>query len=287
MSSKKFILKISIVSMVLLLIPMVIILLCVLIILNFFGTKLTKEKVQNNVEYATEYVNVVNNYLVEGYVPLQRLLYFYLEDSSISFDTLYRINQNSNERIEKDIYDVCKDSRLENMTACTTDFIKENEDYLIVSTKRFNFPLQSNLFKVTSFFNEQRTVLNRNSIHGGWDFAVSEQTPIYSVCNGIVEKVNFIYSDNISTNDGDGYGNSITIKCDEDYDETYYVIFAHLYPNSAKVNIGDRVNHWTELAGVGTTGFSTGNHLHFQVENSNREKIDGMELIDFNLKFMS
>ena len=287
MSSKKFILKISIVSMVLLLIPMVIILLCVLIILNFFGTKLTKEKVQNNVEYATEYVNVVNNYLVEGYVPLQRLLYFYLEDSSISLDTLYRINQNSNERIEKDIYDVCKDSRLENMTACTTDFIKENEEYLIVSTKRFNFPLQSNLFKVTSFFNEQRTVLNRNSIHGGWDFAVSEQTPIYSVCNGVVEKVNFIYSDNISTNDGDGYGNSITIKCDEDYDETYYVIFAHLYPNSAKVNIGDRVNHWTELAGVGTTGFSTGNHLHFQVENSNREKIDGMELIDFNLKFMS
>lgn len=273
--------------MVLLLIPMVIILLCVLIILNFFGTKLTKEKVQNNVEYATEYVNVVNNYLVEGYVPLQRLLYFYLEDSSISFDTLYRINQNSNDRIEKDIYDVCKDSRLENMTACTIDFIKENEEYLIVSTKRFNFPLQSNLFKVTSFFNEQRIVLNRNSIHGGWDFAVSEQTPIYSVCNGVVEKVNFIYSDNISTNDGDGYGNSITIKCDEDYDETYYVIFAHLYPNSAKVNIGDRVNHWTELAGVGTTGFSTGNHLHFQVENSNREKIDGMELIDFNLKFMS
>ena len=59
--------------------------------------------------------------------------------------------------------------------------------------------------------------------------------------------------------------------------------FAHLYPNSAKVKVGDKVHHWTQVAEVGTTGHSTGNHLHYQVENSKREKIDGMQFIDFTL----
>ena len=64
----------------------------------------------------------------------------------------------------------------------------------------------------------------------------------------------------------------------------YHVVFAHLYPNSAKVKVGDKVTHWTEVASVGTTGHSTGNHLHYQVENSNREKIDGMKFIDFTMQ---
>ena len=45
----------------------------------------------------------------------------------------------------------------------------------------------------------------------------------------------------------------------------YYVVFAHLYPNSAKVKEGDKVNHWTQVAEVGTTGHSTGVHLHLAV----------------------
>ena len=50
-----------------------------------------------------------------------------------------------------------------------------------------------------------------------------------------------------------------------------------------KLKVGDKVNHWTEVASVGTTGHSTGNHLHYQVYNSKWELIDGMQLIDFNL----
>ena len=35
------------------------------------------------------------------------------------------------------------------------------------------------------------------------------------------------------------------------------------------------------MAGVGTTGYSTGNHLHYQV-TLNGNNVDGMSLIDFN-----
>ena len=260
-----------------------VILICVLMIFDFFGTKLTKEKVQNNAEFADAYTQAVNKHLKDGYVPLQRLLYFHLEDTSLTLDALYTMNQNKEQKTAREISAVCEDQRVKNMTACTESNIAENKEYLEVSTGHFNLPLDKD-FTVTSFFNEQRVIYGETNVHGGWDLAVPAQTPVYSVCSGTVDKVTFTQNENVPYDQsGNNVGNLITIKCDEDYDETYYVVFAHLYPNSAKVKVGDKVNHWTQVAEVGTTGHSTGNHLHYQVENSKREKLDGMQFIDFTL----
>ena len=260
-----------------------VILICVLMIFDFFGAKLTKEKVQNNAEYADAYTSAANKYLKDGYVPLQRILYFHLEDTSLSIDTLYTMNQNKESKTAKEISSVCEDTRVKNMVACSDANIKENEGYLVVSTGHFNFPLDVN-YTITSFFNEQRIIYGESNVHNGWDLAVPAQTPVYSVCSGTVYKVNYTQSQNIPYDQsGNNVGNSITIKCDEDYDETFYVLFAHLYPNSAKVKVGDKVNHWTEVASAGTTGHSTGNHLHYQVMDKDFKLLDGMQLIDFTL----
>ena len=260
------------------------ILICVLMLLDFFGTNLTKEKVSNNAEYADAYTMTVNKYLRNGYVPLQRILYFYLENNGLTIDTLYTMNQNVEAKTAKEISTVCEDVRVKNMGACMESNLKENEDYLIVSTGYFNFPLDVQSFTVTSFFNEQRVIYGKSNVHNGWDLAVPAQTPVYSVCSGTVEKVNYTQSENIPYDkSGNSIGNTITIKCDEDYAETYYVVFAHLYPNSSKVKVGDKVNHWTEVASVGTTGHSTGNHLHYQVQDQNGGLLDGMKFIDFTL----
>lgn len=58
------------------------------------------------------------------------------------------------------------------------------------------------------------------------------------------------------------------------------VFYMHLYPNSYLVKKGQNVSKGDLIAGVGTTGMSTGNHLHFQV-NLNGKEIDGMKLINF------
>ena len=254
------------------------------VLMIFDGTKLTKEKVQHNAEYADAYTQAVNKYLLDGYVPLQRLLYFHLEDDSLTLDALYTMNQNKEQKTAREIDAVCEDQRVKNLVACNETNIAENKDYLVVSTGHFNLPLDTK-FTITSFFNEQRVIYGESNVHGGWDLAVPAQTPVYSVCSGTVDKVTFTQNENVPYDQsGNNVGNLITIKCDEDYDETYYVVFAHLYPNSAKVKVGDKVNHWTEVASVGTTGHSTGNHLHYQVENANREKLDGMQFIDFTLK---
>lgn len=281
---KNILLKIVGGSLFLFIIFAMVILICVLMIFDFFGTKLTKEKIQNNANYVDAYTVAVNKYLIDGYVPLQRLLYFHLEDTSLTLDALYKMNQNKEQKTSREISVVCEDQRVKNMVACTETNIKENKDYLTVSTGHFNFPLDQD-FTVTSFFNEQRVVYGENNVHSGWDLAVPAQTPVYSVCSGTIDKITFTQNENIPYDQSkNNVGNLITIKCDEDYDEIYYVTFAHLYPNSVKVKVGDKVNHWTEIASVGTTGYSTGNHLHYQVENVNREKLDGMQFIDFTLK---
>ena len=55
-----------------------------------------------------------------------------------------------------------------------------------------------------------------------------------------------------------------------------------MYPSSAKIKAGDIIQQGKQLAEVGTTGYSTGPHLHFQVQNNDGLLVDGMSLVDFN-----
>lgn len=261
-----------------------VILICSLMILDFFGVELTEQKIQSNKAYATSYKEAVNNNLENGYVPLQRILYFYLEDSSTDINELYKMNQNVLSKNTKEINVVCNNDKMKNKGACTENNLKINSEYLKVTDARFNFPLKDVKYTVTSFYNEERIIFDKKDFHNGWDFAVDARTPVYSVCSGVIETIKYTQNANIPFNQSNNkIGNTITIKCDTDYQEVFYVKYAHLYPNSSKVNVGDRVEHWQEIASVGTTGYSTGNHLHYQVVNSDGKLIDGMQLINFNL----
>lgn len=260
------------------------ILIAVLMIFDFFGTKLSKEKIEDNLEYGDAYLGAVNENIKYGYVPLQRILYFRLADETLNINTLYDMNLNKQDKKTDEIESVCADERVKDLTVCTADSIEQNKEYLEVTTAHFNFPLATSSYTVTSFFNQQREVYGEIDTHQGWDFATSAKTPVYSVCDGTVSRVTFTQKDNVPYSESKNKtGNIITITCDEDYENTYYVMYAHLYPDSAKVKVGDKVNHWTEIAAVGTTGYSTGNHLHYQVNDENKKAIDGMQFIDFGL----
>ena len=62
-----------------------------LMILDFFGANITDDYVENNMDYADQYKSTLNKALKNGYgyVPLNRILYFYLENDQLSFYDIF------------------------------------------------------------------------------------------------------------------------------------------------------------------------------------------------------
>lgn len=255
----------------------------IFIIMGFFGANVTDDYVENNYEFATTYRNVLNKNLKygKGYVSLSRILYFYLEDNSLSFEEIYKDNLDADLNKQTTIYDTCTLDKYKSMSVCKGENIESSNQINVDMNKPFNSPLEISNLNVTSFFMEERIVYDEFNVHGGWDFSSPAKTPVYSVCDGIVETVKFNEKENV-INTSAGFGNMIKIKCELE-DVTYSVIYGHLYPDSTNLKVGDEVKHWQEIASVGTTGYSTGNHLHFEVYK-NSKKIDGVSLIDFNFE---
>ena len=258
-----------------------IVLIPVLMIMDFFGANITDGYVENNSEYAEQYTSVANKYIKsnQGYVSLQRILYFYLADESLSFDEIYKDNLDSESKSMLPISDVCSMNKYKFLEVCKTDALAESEQIDEIQAKPFAPPIDFSSTTVTSFFMEERVIYGEANVHQAWDLGSPAQTPVYSICDGKIEKLSFPYKTNsIDTNDKQG-GNIIKISCEVD-DLTYTVMYGHLYPNSAKVKVGDQVSKGQQIAGVGTTGYSTGDHLHYQV-SLNGSTVDGMSLVDF------
>ena len=253
-----------------------------LMLLDFFGANITDNYVENNMDYADQYKSTLNKALKNGYgyVPLNRILYFYLENDQLSFYDIYVDNIDKDTNKMMAISDVCELSKYKNYDGCkslnTESQIDEEQNNPFVS------PIVFSKATVTSFFMEERIVFGESDVHTAWDLATGNQTPVYATCDGIVTEVSFTQKENV-TNTSAGGGNQIKIKCEIDDEVTYTVWYAHLYPSSAKVKEGEQVRAGDELAGVGTTGYSTGPHLHYQVMYDGNN-VDGMSLIDFSDK---
>ena len=250
-------------------------------VLDFFGANITDGYIENNREYAGQYRAVLNKNIKSdnGYVSLERILYFYLADSSLSFDEIYNDNIDKETKKLIPISEVCLNKKYKVLDVCKSDYLSTSGQINEEQAKPFAPPIDFSKTTITSIFMEERVVFGKESIHEAWDIAAPAQTPVYSTCDGRVESVSFTQNHNV-TNTSAGGGNQIKIRCDVN-DITYHVLYAHLYPNSSKVTNGQSISKGQQIASVGTTGYSTGNHLHYQVELGGKT-IDGMSLINFN-----
>lgn len=251
-----------------------------LMILDFFGANITDDYVENNMDYADQYKETINKALRNGYgyVPLNRILYFYLEDDKLSFYDIYVDNIDKDTNKMMTISEVCELQKYKKYEGCkdldSSNQIDEEQN------KPFVPPIDFSKATVTSFFMEERVVFGESDVHSAWDLAADNNTPVKATCDGTVIQVSFSQKENV-TNTSAGGGNQIKIKCEVDDEVAYTVWYAHLYPDSSKVKEGDSVKAGDELAGVGTTGYSTGPHLHYQVQLDGNN-VDGMSLINFS-----
>ena len=92
-------------------------------------------------------------------------------------------------------------------------------------------------------------IFKRKSCHTGWDIAAPGGTPIVAADNGSVATIS----------SGGAYGNAVMLV----HGDGLTTFYAHM--SSTNVKIGQVVNKGDVIGSVGSTGWSTGNHLHFEV----------------------
>lgn len=106
------------------------------------------------------------------------------------------------------------------------------------------------LTRLTSGFGMRvHPIYKVGQFHPGIDFAAPQGTPIYATADGAVEKAEF---------EG-GYGNHITIN----HGYGYKTLYGHMY--EMRVRKGQKVKRGELIGSVGSTGFSTAPHVHYEV----------------------
>lgn len=117
----------------------------------------------------------------------------------------------------------------------------------------FQWPLPQD-YTITSYFGYRKDLFTGEiRYHNGTDVGAPGGTPILAAADGTVTIANGIDSW------GGGYGYHIKIR----HNDTFETLYAHC--SSICVTAGQEVKQGEVIGYVGTTGNSTGNHLHFEV----------------------
>lgn len=90
---------------------------------------------------------------------------------------------------------------------------------------------------------------NRPVMHAGLDMAAPPGTPVYAPADGVVSYVGY----------ENGYGKLVSI------DHGYGVVTRYGHNSRVFVEQGQKVRRWDVISAVGSTGRSTGAHLHYEV----------------------
>ena len=115
----------------------------------------------------------------------------------------------------------------------------------------------------SSFGMRKHPIDGYNKMHRGTDFAAPIGTPIMASGDGVVKKAGWC----------GGGGNCVKIK----HNSTYQTVYAHMSKFARGIKSGVRVKQGQTIGYVGSTGKSTGPHLHYEVI-VNGKKVNSQKL---------
>ena len=103
--------------------------------------------------------------------------------------------------------------------------------------------------RLTSYFGRRELIINGSNFHAGIDIAASTGTPILATKDGVVAKAGWL----------GGYGYAVYVN-HNDGTQTRYAHMSQVF-----VSPSQGVRQGEQLGLVGSTGISTGPHLHFEL----------------------
>ena len=144
---------------------------------------------------------------------------------------------------------------------------KKIEDHYNISGKSITKSLMKtpiNGARLSSSFGMRKhPILGYNKMHRGTDFAAPSGTPIMASGSGTVTRARWC----------GGGGNCVKIK----HNSTYETIYAHMKAFAKGIREGKKVKQGQIIGYVGSTGLSTGPHLHYEVI-VNGKKVNSQKL---------
>ena len=144
---------------------------------------------------------------------------------------------------------------------------KDHEEYYDIKGKSITKSLMKtpiNGARLSSSFGMRKhPILGYNKMHRGTDFAAPSGTPIMASGSGTVTRARWC----------GGGGNCVKIK----HNSTYETIYAHMKAFAKGIKEGRKVKQGQIIGYVGSTGLSTGPHLHYEVI-VNGKKVNSQKL---------
>ena len=144
---------------------------------------------------------------------------------------------------------------------------KNDEEYYDIKGKSITKSLMKtpiNGARLSSSFGMRKhPILGYNKMHRGTDFAAPSGTPIMASGSGTITRARWC----------GGGGNCVKIK----HNSTYETIYAHMKNFAKGIKEGKKVKQGQIIGYVGSTGMSTGPHLHYEVI-VNGKKVNSQKL---------
>lgn len=180
--------------------------------------------------------------------------------SSIDWDQYkFRSAEELIEEVDKEIAALRHRITLQQSSYDTLQKMVESKEKMLASIPAIQPVSNKSLDHVASGFGYRIDPIYKTpKMHTGLDFAAPIGTPIYATADGTVTEARF---------DDGGYGYHVVIN----HGYGYQTLYAHMI--RMKARRGERVVRGQVLGWVGSTGKSTGPHLHYEVIR-NKQKID-------------
>jgi murein DD-endopeptidase MepM/ murein hydrolase activator NlpD len=114
----------------------------------------------------------------------------------------------------------------------------------------------NNAMMRSGFGSRRHPILGYSRMHTGVDWATGYGTPIFASGNGVIDRIGW---------EG-GYGKYISIKHPNGYETAY----GHMSAYAKGMDVGKRVRQGQVIGYVGSTGLSTGAHVHYEIKVNGR-----------------
>lgn len=187
-----------------------------------------------------------NSIKTTTYVTKKVLTVSILQLSTDEISALYNFNDEQKVLLEELMSEEYNDLWSE-LLGARGQIIQGNSSY--VGTGMFAWPFENDQYISSRFGTRVDPISGEIKTHGGTDIAAPLGTPILAAADGVV----------VTATWSNSYGYYIKIK----HDDTYSTLYGHC--SALHVSAGQTVKQGQVIADCGSTGYSTGPHLHFEV----------------------